>query len=101
MATSVNLNDVGDIVYVRLAQGEVAETRAFGDDRLVDVNAAGGVLGAEFICAEGKIDLQGMPEQDRIRDALLASASQGFLMLSNPPHTDDQSIIRSESVSAQ
>jgi len=89
MTTSVNLNEAGDIVYVRLAQGEVAETRAFGDDRLVDLDAAGGVLGAEFICAEGRIDLQGMPEQRRLRDALLAAGPQDFLIFGSPPQTNE------------
>ena len=52
MTTSVTLNDAGDILYVRLRDGNVAKTRAFGDDRLVDFDANGMVIGAEFIGIE-------------------------------------------------
>ncbi len=71
MTTSVTLNEPGDILYVRLRDGEVAKTRAFGDDRLVDFDADGMVIGAEFIGIEGKLDLRGLPDSTRLRDALV------------------------------
>ena len=70
MTTSVTLNDAGDILYVRLRDGNVAKTRAFGDDRLVDFDANGMVIGAEFIGIEDKLDLRGLPDGERIRNTL-------------------------------
>jgi uncharacterized protein YuzE len=81
MTTSVTLNDVGDILYVRLRDGEVAKTRAFGDDRQVDFDADGAVIGAEFIGIEGKLDLRGLPDSEQIRDALASMM---------PPHIADR-----------
>lgn len=70
MTASVTLNEVGDILYVRLRNGDVAKTQAYGDDRLVDFDAEGLVIGAEFVGVEGKLDLRGLPDSERIRDAL-------------------------------
>ncbi|MDE2988643.1 MAG: DUF2283 domain-containing protein [Chloroflexota bacterium] len=70
MTASVTLNEVGDILYVRLRNGDVAKTQAYGDDRLVDFDANGLVLGAEFIGVEGKLDLRGLPDSERIRETL-------------------------------
>jgi uncharacterized protein YuzE len=81
MAT-VTRNDVGDIVYVRLAEGPVAETRDFGDHRLVDFDAAGAVIGAEFIGVEQQIDLRGLPSGDRLSEAI-ASADGELEILSD------------------
>ena len=49
MTDAVTVNDVGDILYVRLREGRIAATKALGDDRLVDVDADCVVLGVEFI----------------------------------------------------
>ncbi len=63
MTASVKFNDVGDILYVRLRAGKIATTRTFGDDRLVDVDANGAVLGVEFIRIDGRLDLRGLPDE--------------------------------------
>ena len=62
MTESVRFNDVGDILYVRLREGKVATTKAFGDDRLVDLDENRAVLGVEFIGIEREIDLRGLRE---------------------------------------
>ena len=62
MAASVSVNDAGDLVYVRLVRAAIAETRAFGEQLLVDFDADGGVIGAECIGVERASDLRGLPE---------------------------------------
>ena len=74
MTGQVKFNDIGDILYVRLREGRIAKTKTFGDDRLVDVDANGVVLGVEFIGIDGELDLRGLPEQEAIRDAIVSSA---------------------------
>ncbi len=59
MPEQVKLSDDGDLLYVKLREGQVAVTREFGDHRLVDFDANGMVLGAEFIGIDGEIDLRG------------------------------------------
>ncbi|MCY3567836.1 MAG: DUF2283 domain-containing protein [Chloroflexi bacterium] len=63
MKNAVTRDDVSDIVYVRLREGRIAATKAFGDDRLVDVDADGAVLGVEFIGIGNQLDLRGLPAQ--------------------------------------
>ena len=73
MSTHVKLSDGGDLLYVRLRDGQVARTDAYGDHRLVDVDAGVVVLGAEFIGLAEGIDLRGLPDEARLRDALMAT----------------------------
>ena len=83
MTDQVKLNDVGDILYVHLREGEIAKTRAFGDDRLVDVDANGVVLGVEFIGIDGELDLRGLPEQEAIQDAIVSSGVGNMNVMSD------------------
>ena len=73
MTEHVKFSDDGDLLYVRLRDGEVARTDTYGDHRLVDVDADGAVLGAEFIGLVEGIDLQGLPDCNAIHDALMAA----------------------------
>jgi uncharacterized protein YuzE len=50
-----------DALYVRLSDGEVARTEALGDLRMVDYDAAGQVVGIEFLGASHGLDLHDVP----------------------------------------
>ena len=50
-----------DVLYVSLADGDVAETRSLGDLRLIDVTEDGMVHGVEFVSASHGVDLDGVP----------------------------------------
>ncbi len=88
MPASVTLNDAGDILYVRLSDGDVKETREFGDHRLVDFDAGGEVIGAEFIGLDDGVDLRGLPDHCRLHDALLSAALPGLRFMAD--HAPDQ-----------
>jgi uncharacterized protein YuzE len=57
----VTYDEDADVLYVGLADGEVAETRNLGDLRLVDLAQDGTVLGIEFISASQGVDLDSVP----------------------------------------
>lgn len=57
----VTYDDDADVLYVGLADGDVAETRNLGDLRLVDLANDGTVLGIEFISASQGVDLDSVP----------------------------------------
>ena len=62
-----NYDHEADILYVRLRDGEASATQAFLDDlRILDYSADGGVIGVEFICASGGIDLSDVPFAQRV-----------------------------------
>ena len=73
MTDHVKFSDDGDLLYVRLRDGQVERTDTYGDHRLVDVDADGAVLGVEFIGLSEGIDLRGLPDCEVLRDALKAS----------------------------
>ncbi len=50
-----------DAVYVYLTDAEVAKTRMLDDYRNIDLDAAGGVVGVEFLGVSGGIDLRDIP----------------------------------------
>ncbi len=64
-------SEVGSL-YVRLNQSAVHRTRTFGDFRMVDYDAAGGIVGVEFLQINGGIDLDGLPEHRRLHTVLAA-----------------------------
>ncbi len=66
MTTSVKVSDDFDLLYVTLREGQVTLAREFGDHRLVDFDARGAVLGAEFIGLDGEIDLRGLPDHRKL-----------------------------------
>lgn len=71
-AIEVRVNPVGDILYLRFKQAKIASCREFGDLRNLDYDSEGELIGVELIGLPGGVSLRGLPEADRIREALLA-----------------------------
>ena len=70
--TEVRVNNVGDILYLQFLNAKVASCREFGDWRNLDYDSEGHLIGVELIGLPGGVNLLGVPEADRIREALLA-----------------------------
>ncbi len=83
MTQRVKFNEVGDILYVRLRDGKIATTKEFGDHRLVNLDASGVVLGAEFIGLDGEIDLCGLPEEGSLLSAVQDQVPSHLNILTN------------------
>lgn len=65
-------NDEGDILYVQLSDEPIAKTREYGDECLVDFDAAGGIVGAEFIMIDEQFDLTQIPSAELFEPAVKA-----------------------------
>lgn len=63
-------NDQGDILYVQLSDSPVASTREYGDECLVDFDANGAVVGAEFIMIDEQFDLARIPSAESFERAV-------------------------------
>lgn len=81
---NVTFSEEGDILYVALSDTSICTTRAFGDERLVDFDSNGQVVGAEFIGVADFVDLRGLPETVRIRDAITSDGASSFTVLMDP-----------------
>ena len=68
----VRVNDVGDILYLQFHKAKIAVCREFGDWRNVDYDKQGRLIGVELIGLPGGVSLRGLPEAERIREALVA-----------------------------
>ena len=68
----VRVNEVGDILYLRLKKAKIAICREFGDLRNLDYDSEGDLIGVELIGLPSGVSLHGLPEAERIREALLA-----------------------------
>jgi len=68
----VRVDHEASMMYIRLTPAEIRYTEDFGDDRLVDYDDRDRVVGVEFIGIAGGVDIDGLPEPDRIREALVA-----------------------------
>ena len=66
----VCVNDVGDILYLQFLNAKVASCREFGDWRNLDYDGEGRLIGVELIGLPGGVSLRGLPEAERIREAL-------------------------------
>ncbi len=66
----VRVNDVGDILYLRFQKAKIAACREFGDLRNLDYDSDGHLIGVELIGLPGGVSLLGLPEAERIREAL-------------------------------
>ena len=71
----------GETVYVRLRDTRTVFCQEFGDLRNVDYDSEGRVVGVELIGRPGDLSLLGLPEADRVRDALWA---HGFRIGGDP-----------------
>ncbi len=63
-------NDAGDILYVQLSDEPIARTREYGDECLVDFDADGGIVGAEFIMIDEQFDLARIPSSEMFAEAV-------------------------------
>ena len=68
----VRINDVGDILYLRFLNTKISTCREFGDWRNLDYDGQGNLIGVELIGLRRGVSLHGLPEAERIRDALIA-----------------------------
>jgi len=84
MLPNVSFSEEGDILYGALSDSSVSTTRAYGDERLVDFDGDGRVVGAEFIGVADSVDLRGLPETQRIREAIASHGASSFTVLVDP-----------------
>ncbi len=68
----VRVNDVGDILYLQFCKAKIADCREVDDLRCADYDSEGRLIGVELIGLPGGVSLLGLPEAERIREALLA-----------------------------
>ena len=71
VAAKVRVDREASMAYVRLATAEIRYTENFGDHRLVDYDETNEVVGVEFIGIDSGADLDGLPEAERVRAALI------------------------------
>jgi len=62
----VSYDPEADVLYVTLAEGDVATSKSLDDIRLLDYSADGAVLGVEFVNASSGVDLNDVPFQQRV-----------------------------------
>ena len=80
----VQVDSEAGSLYVRLNQSAVHRTRTFGDFRMVDYDAAGGIVGVEFLQINGGIELDGLPEYRRLHTALVAHGLRERISVVDP-----------------
>lgn len=69
----VEYDSESDAIYVTLRQPDGSvETEFIDDARYVDYDAAGNVVGVELLGVSQGIDLEGLPEAEKIAEALNA-----------------------------
>jgi uncharacterized protein YuzE len=75
-----------DVLYVNISDGHatVVATKSVDDRRLVSLAEDGSVIGVEFACLSEGIDLDGLPERERIEESLQSLAKVLAVTLSSP-----------------
>lgn len=71
----ITFDPLADAIYVSLrrrSDGDVARTEELGDDRQVDYNAEGDLLGVEFLGVSQGLNLEGVPHASEIEAGLRA-----------------------------
>lgn len=71
VAAKVRVNREASMAYVRLTTAKIRYTENLGDHRLVGDDETDEVVGVEFIGIDGGADLDGLPEAERVRAALI------------------------------
>jgi uncharacterized protein YuzE len=68
----VTYDSEADALYVYLVaqDAHVDRTEEFGDGRQVDYDVQGRVVGVEFLDASRGIDIEGLPEAERLAEAV-------------------------------
>src|SRR6266853_3734295 len=59
-----------DVLYVRFSTKRMARTRTLDARRLIDLDRTGEPVGIEFIAAGEGLDLNDVPQPDRIQELL-------------------------------
>lgn len=75
----VTFDPEADAIYVAFGPrraGDVARTVELGDERQADYDAEGNLLGVEFLGVSQGLNLDGVPREDAIREALLDAAAR-------------------------
>jgi uncharacterized protein YuzE len=72
----VTYDPAADAVYVYLMPQEtsVDHTEEFGDHRIVDFDEQGRVVGIEFLEASRGLDFDGIPDAERVAEAIRSLA---------------------------
>lgn len=70
MMPGVTYDREADVLYVALRDGPSATQTAMDDLRIIDHSADGAVVGVEFICASGGIDLRDVPFALRVEELI-------------------------------
>ncbi len=73
MNIEVRYDPSRQLLYVRLkeSRGAIVNTKDFGRDRYVDYDEDGEVVGIEFLALrQDGLDLDGLPEADRVAEAI-------------------------------
>lgn len=53
-------------VYIRLSQAPIAQTRELDENRRVDYDAAGDIVGLEFLTVSDGVDLSNLPYRQEL-----------------------------------
>ncbi len=69
----VSYDAESDVLYVRLNAGKSARQTRSGDLRIIDIAEDGAVLGIEFVCASGGVDLRDIPFSQTVERLILDS----------------------------
>ncbi len=73
MNIEVRYDPSRQLLYVRLREprGAIVNTKDFGRDRYVDYDEVGEVMSIEFLALhQDGLDLDGLPEADRVAEAI-------------------------------
>jgi uncharacterized protein YuzE len=62
----ISYSPEANAVYIQLTDEEITRSYPVDDARIVDYDAAGHVVGVEFLGASAGIDLRDLPERDRL-----------------------------------
>ena len=80
----VTMSDQGDILYLTLRETSIVKTREYGDERLLDFDRDGQLVGAEFIGVASYVDLRGLPSLTVFRTPSLRQTLRVLIYSSNP-----------------
>lgn len=68
--TPVTYDPDADMLYVRLSDEPVAESKSLDDSRVIDYSADGGVVGVEFVNAASGVDLNDLPFAGKVEQLI-------------------------------
>jgi uncharacterized protein YuzE len=74
----VKHDPVADAIWIKLREGEYAETRELDSRRLLDMSGDGAVLSIELLDVSDGVDIAGLPAADDLAAALEARGVKVF-----------------------